>query len=366
MRPSFRFPFAWFLPIYLLLGCSESRSSLNTVAFRDLDCDTCMISLREIVRVASDEQGALLDFGTMFRRGPGDATLAAPLSDRFAGVLYDRVGSLVGRFGRNGDGPGDYRSITAAVARSDDSVIVLEGALNLHGPDLTFVRRQGLDLNGMPRRIAPLKDNRLALDVSDGKSGFFTYVRRDLSVERTFGQTERVQRGYHLSGDGHGGIWAVPFGSHWAILHFDSLGQRIPAIMTPPSWYESLDESEPEVGDPRVERPGVRFAGIWADSLGRIWIAAVIADRNWRADPAGLPEPDAHGEVQSGIMLIDRWPEFFDGALAVYDVRSGQLLAERIVDNVISLSPEGVVGELIVTPDEEVAARVFTPTLKPR
>lgn len=335
--------------------------------FTTLSCDTCSIQLQEVARIQSGDDGALLDFSTMFRWGPNDGVLAAPLSTRYSAALFNRAGEHLGSLGRDGDGPGDYRSITAAATLPTDSIVVLEGTLSLHAPNLAFVREEVLSLNGRPRRLAVLPDGRMALDVSGAGTGYFAYVRPDLSVERQFGAESRTDGGYHIAGDAQGGLWAVPFGSRWELLHFDSVGTRVNINADPPSWYQEPDPGAARMGDPRVQRPDARFAGVWSDSAGQVWVAAVVADRQWQADPDGLPDPADHGgEVTHGIMMIDRWPQFFDGAIAVYDGATGKLVSERIVENVIALSPEGLLGELVVTEGNDIEARVLTGALSRR
>lgn len=79
------------------------------------------------------------------------------VADRGATAVryYDLAGTYLGRVGREGEGPGEFRLIGAVQPLSGDTVAVLDGALrrvSFLGPDMTFVRSVAwLDEGGEPQ-----------------------------------------------------------------------------------------------------------------------------------------------------------------------------------------------------------------------
>lgn len=102
-------------------------------------------------------------------------------------LLFDRHGQMVGRRGREGDGPGEFRALSSVIPLGGDSLAVYDGGhkrLSVFAPDGVLAREFTLD--PMPEgsayeRLLPFPDHGFAVFTQGGLMGGSSGVFRSMS-----------------------------------------------------------------------------------------------------------------------------------------------------------------------------------------
>lgn len=298
-------------------------------------CASCSIEMRRIVTLGEDEGEGFVDVShtvvtdgsrvfLVFRR-PATEIHVFSIDGTFQRVL-----------GREGDGPGEFRTIQALDLGPGDSLYAFDSGnarVTIFSPELDLVRSTrflvlvkergalvgedgALFING-PSPLGRQKDALLHLLNADGS------IRRSFEVpesepgrrdEGPWGPTtRRLARGP----DGH--IWV----NHYAQLkfeEFDSSGELLKVFQeSPPWWVEAKPFTSQEAHAGSWPKPNSLVKDLAVDDDGLVWILSLTPDANWASavDRNGRPV-DLH--------------RYVDSILEVIDPRTGRMLLRRMID----------------------------------
>jgi hypothetical protein len=299
-------------------------------------CEPCQITTELLVTLGTREgpgrvmrpNAAALDSHGNYLVAHGDGT---PHPSQV--WIFDSRGGFLQTIGREGDGPGEYRSIRRIDVLQGDTLEIFDQGLRRRttlAPDFSVHAIQSSFEAAAFVGSAKLSDGMLVLTQhlrSPGRIGFpLQLVDRTGRIVRSFGSVnpeyrprEPVKNWRFVTPNTNGSsVWSVGFGDY-LIEQWDSDGVRLRALQRVADWFVPyvLDVAQVTPDGP-TPQPQVRL--IKHDSSGRLWIVTRRATDNWRGVLRAHPDYSGHPWD-----LIPLW----DTVLEVIDPDSGNLLVSH-------------------------------------
>jgi hypothetical protein len=325
------------LPVALALALSLSAavplSCQNNVRVVPSSpaCPACKVVLEPVVTLGRSGDPALTRLTKVAMDSRGQF-FVGPTFERGEIVMYDAGGRFVRRFGRPGQGPGEFRGpIHMLRVGPGDSIHVFEGPRHtVLAPALrAFGSVRVLEI--LPNDLAFLADGRLvAQHMVMGRGGIgqpLHFVGDGGRIAQSFAGTEkwdptRIYLGLRAIAPASGNrVWSAHAGAYRVEL-WEPGGSNPLTLVRNASWFQPW-EHEVRRSAEALERP--RIADVAEDRQGRLWVSILVRDpkhrraRETREVP--LTEVDANAE--------------FDTVLEVLDPRSGRLLARTRFEQAI-------------------------------
>lgn len=331
-------------------------------------CPRCRIAARVVTRLSEEEgAGDLPDFPRSIARF-SDGRLVVPVVSEEP-FLYDSMGVYLGRVGRMGGGPGEFRRPRFAAVGQGDSLFIYDaptGYLSIFNSRLRYIGR--------------IRGIRNAQQIEVLANGSVLGVG-------TVGSSDRIGLLYHYSSPTNDSLRSIgdpavrvtpsmPFeafrrigrstgGRFWSVHEFYSYrleewapNGRLERVLEPQSkWfqsYQAVNREAPGHVSPQVP-PKPDIQAVWADSAGRVWVAARIADPRWRE---GLGAPS---KSEGGVQYQPKDPELiWDTVVEVIDPVRGVILARAVLPWVVS----GAVGgnqlfSIVLRPDDGIRIDIW-------
>ena len=247
--------------------------------------------------------------------------------------VLDAEGRATRPLGTVGDGPGQFRRISAILLGQGDSVLIFDQfKVHIFTPDLEYVRSIASPEHSTwspsvlaGGRIAiPSRSRRPAAVsvISQGDGAVLWTIPADSFGLREFPDIRLT------AADPDGSLWVMPVFRRLVLQHFSAEGTLLATIQPTASWFEPWTEYQRPSRD-RPTSPSLK--GFWIDSLHRAWVIAHVADLKWA---------DAEGEVRKG----EGGFEYFipkdanavrDGLIGGFDLASGASLGSLRLDSMI-------------------------------
>ena len=278
-----------------------------------------------------------IDVEMMFELGgPGDTTNIVhanflPMDSRgrfyyqsvyFPGsiVVFDGQGRHIHTFGRDGEGPGEFRSWAALFVSPGDSLYTFDSGLyrlSVFSPEFEFVRSARIDpplrpLDGFFQDDGPL----LITAIERGPEVFgrpFHVVGPDGRVRRSFGEKEGIITGdveldlaRRIGPAEDGGFWATHVYDQYAIEHWGPEGELLEILERHADWAPSPDAPTSSPRDASGPPPSSIVANIQVDDAGLLWMLIWVADEDWETafdDPDA--QPSRHDLRDTMIEVLD-------------------------------------------------------------
>jgi hypothetical protein len=251
--------------------------------------------------------------------------------------VFDAQGRFLKIIGRLGDGPGEFRSIHAILARGDtlwafDGRLGRITLLNERGDILEMARFTGTIDN-----VAGLTNGDLAIAGLIGDDSLLLpihYMTVAGRIKASFGPAFRRQdyRDFYVSqrlitAAPGGGVWAAPR-HRYELHHWDESGHSIGQLHLSRPWFPEHDRPG---ALSRSDAPAPELLAIQADSTGVIWTLTMIAEPDWYEGLAAAPVRSPEGDFYP-IVDLDR---VFKTRIEVLDAANGDLIAQDDVDDVL-------------------------------
>ena len=237
--------------------------------------------------------------------------------------IHDDEGRFLRWLGREGDGPGEYRSPEFA-RRVGDSVYVFDdrarqvtsiAAGEDSGPQRPWQAR--------PYTFLVLADGSFLLTTGrEGERESIQHVTRDGRLLRSFGG-DIPGEPPHLGRGTDGTVWAVN-PSRPEIQQWTLDGQHGRSLALERDWFPLHEEWR---GPSPTQPPHTRIAGAWADSAHGLWLVAMVADPDWASGLGGR----AMVEGREHHAIVD-WKSVFDGVIERIDLRTGEATTHQRFD----------------------------------
>jgi hypothetical protein len=313
----------------------------NEIVVRDpAACEGCEIRLEHVVTLGD-------------REGPGRVWLPSAMALDSRGNYYvahgdggygatqiwvfDQDGTFIRIIGRQGEGPGEYRSIARIDILPGDTLEIFDAGLRRRttlSPDLTVVDTKSFQV-GRFFNSSILADGRLVVNEHQNtpeRAGYpLQLVDREGKIVRSLGavrpefrpgEESRFQRITSSSADGES-VWSVGRGDYLMEL-WDTTGARLAVLRRDAEWFEPfLAVSGP---DPTSSKPPPPAVGLFmADSGGRLWMAVKIFSEDWRE--VLLADPDWATSFEA--LFNSR-----DWIIEVVDTETGELLVSQVFPDI--------------------------------
>lgn len=262
----------------------------------------------------------------------GSRYFVVPVVEPSAILVFGEDGEGLGRVGRAGRGPGEFRSIAAIAPGQGDSLWVLDvGNMRLSVIDRNLRIARSERLPFIAGRMGILADAGVVLMRPIPKGGAATRIHvfdQGLSEVSSFHVSEpygeeslpgSLGREMHVRATGK---VAVAHRREWVVEIWDSSGVLEGRLELPGAWPDVDAGDKAREGAPAPTEE-VRAVGL--DESHRIWLYIRVPDPRWR---------DALGEVR-GIFGVQRGTPLgalsgrWDTVVQVVDPDSGNMLAEQ-------------------------------------
>lgn len=351
-------------------------------------CQTCSLTLEPLTVIGRLTDPVLFPrFPEVLRTSRGEYIGATLRFQPPEIVVFDREGQFVRTVGRQGEGPGEFRRVTAIALGADDSLYVgheslrtsvfdstgtyvrslspmgafVEGILPMQDALVVNAAERSAELAGIPLHVVDLEGN---------------YLRSfgDLNVMAPYGSTERV-----FSSGEAGTVWVAEKGNY-RLENLDTYGRklRVIGVAPPASWYTVthmtregylahmaeaiiIKWSVPVERPTRPEwPPPFRISGIHAPGNGLLFVSLHVAADDW--EEVELEYLDLPGE----FMHTDGTKEKLHRTIIdAIDVETGEVRARTEVDGLAYLTNDGTLVRVGVTDIGLVYAETYTVRFSP-
>lgn len=259
-------------------------------------------------------------------------------------VVFDRQGRHLHTIGRDGEGPGEFRSWAALFTSPGDSLYAFDSGLyrlSVFSPDFEFVRSARIE---PPLRLQDgffQSDGSLLISsVGRGPQTFgrpLHVVDPDGRIRRSFGEKEGMIGGdverdlsRRLAPAEGGGSWATHI-YRYSIEHRGPGGELIEVLERHPGWGPNPDIEASTPQDATGSPPSSVVADIQVDDAGRLWMLVWVADEDWKAAFGNEGERPARHDLRDTIIEV------------LDPTRRGVVARSRIDDLAIGFSAPGVI-----------------------
>jgi hypothetical protein len=258
--------------------------------------------------------------------------------------VYDSTGTLLQRFSRKGEGPGEQMGTHHLLVTAGDTVRVFDNYLRRYtvfSPTYSYVRSASYP--GQVLGAVEWPDGSLVVNASfqGPTSAGLPLHRIDGSGRpvRSFGANVRsppdpyggvLMRG--IAAGGPGQIWSVTPLRYEPILWSED--GKVMELQRMARWFPpQVSPQSPGRG----QRPTPWVGGVWHDGREHLWVVIQVPDANWRPPPDSLIPRGERGPP----IEYDRE---YDTIIEVINIRTGQLLAmQRYSEMLTQLLPGGYI-----------------------
>lgn len=254
-------------------------------------------------------------------------------------IAFDSLGRLLRVIGREGGGPGEYRSAEVLLLGVSDTLYVIDrraSRLSVLGPNWQFVKSAPIPDGTFS--AARAKDGTLVIsaEVNDAArfgrqyhafDGVGNYLHSFGEQEGGIipGQTPPLMR--WVTPASGGGIWSASVLGQYVVERWGTRGVRQTSYARQAQWFPRT--GTPRYGFTRENPPSPQVVSIAEDDSGRVWIAIRVSDPNWK-DHVRWGSP-AGGEREQRPVIEDR-NRVNDTIIEVIDAMTGKLIASQRFD----------------------------------
>jgi hypothetical protein len=239
-------------------------------------------------------------------------------------VMYDRGGKLLRRFGRKGQGPGEFQSINRLGVGPGDSIHVFDYTRHtVLAPGLTsFV--SATEAPFPPHQFTFLSDGKMVaskimvdsrgvaepLHIIDGKG----------EITRSFGGTgpwnpKQIYRALRaVAASSANSVWSgwIP---EYRIELWTAAGEHVITLERDANWFRPWSVSDLRTPAAGLQRP--RISGLAEDDDARLWVTIAVPNPDWH------PSSTTH-ELRMSELDPN---EMFDTVIEVLDPGKGRVIA---------------------------------------
>ncbi len=318
-----------------VLPCAPAMAAAQLVVRISSEPRLCEIVLDEVLRLGALDDPGTIGFPAPITRVESGDFVVASLQNGPEMLVYDSRGRYRESFGRSGEGPGEFMEPGFGMLRPlpGGGVLVLDPLRRrITRLSATWAFESSTDLGGI------LATNVMRLASGSGyvlagwgrtEESERTEITRVIDLDGDVVETiavvptaDRMRSFFFspLATDGEGRVWrALP--TEYAVEAWDPAGPGVVVRLEGrPDWFTPGPPAEgyPEEAPAASVIDGLRYEG------GLLWITTIVADDNWReavADPVPFVPLELNGMM--------------DGVVEVIDVRTGQLVARTVRDEVL-------------------------------
>jgi len=253
--------------------------------------------------------------------------------------IIDRSGHPTGRLGPTGDGPGEFRRVTAVLRGAGDSIFLFDDhRVHVLSPTLELVRSIPSPVRStsypsqlaggklaLPTRTSGSKASVTVISAVDG--ALLWTVPADSFAPGSFPDL-RV-----TASAPDGSLWTARVMRRLEFHHYSPDGVLLETRLPETSWFTPYDRYQPPT---RSAPTSPLLRSFWVDSAGRAWVVAQVADLNW----AKAEGEDRQGEGGLQYFEPKSVASVRDGLIDIIDLGSGKSLGSYRRDGLITSAAE--------------------------
>ncbi|MEX2283065.1 MAG: 6-bladed beta-propeller [Gemmatimonadota bacterium] len=305
---------------FLLLTVTVPAQNVREINDNSM-CKACQLTLTRVARLGNPSDPELLvDHISVVHLH--DAFFASGTIPRDKVLVFDRNGHYQQAWGRQGSGPGEFRSILRLAELNRDSLVIFDhdlGRASIFTIAGKFMRSfpvptRFIDVDGAPGDAWVIS----AAIPAAGRVGLPLHLISPSGDRvRSFGADgpvfqSRPSASQRVIGRTGNGVWSAR-PDRYELEFWTFEGARTAILDRKAPWFPDR-EIEGAVNSAR-ERPHPWLTDVFSDSSELVWTLCRVADQNWR--PA----------TESGRMTAR--DKFYDTIVEVIDPVSGQLLGSQ-------------------------------------
>ncbi len=284
--------------------------------------------------------------------------------------LFDRDGRYMRSVGREGAGPGEFRSPSEVLSIPGDSVVILDAVsarATVLTPDLRYARSMLYPLQLGFASIMRWPDSVLVPGRIQGEKAtgwplhVLSFRASAAWITHSFGSGPRLAHrelfyNQHTAvASSTGGAVSVPIRTY-DLYTWSSTGRMTGHFVRRPSWFPGSDKLG--LGNPTTP-PYPQVHALRTDASGLIWVAIGVPSSHWKAGWDGVTI--RAGEFKSNDPAFH---ELFDTIIEVIDPKSGRVLARQKVEGWITqFLRDGRMVRYTATRDDEPQLQLLSATL---
>ncbi len=320
----------WLGPLRGPPAMGQARPSLRPITAPN-PCGSCLV-LRPIATLGSDSGRGSVQWGRAVARIRGGRFVHGRTPDGMP--VFDSTGRLVATVGRQGSGPGEFRSIQALAVGRADTVHVFDVGNQRHNvlsPDLQVVRTfpaPGSTYDAVVLSTGHVVRNASMPTADLWDAPLHLIAPGDGRLLRSFGAhpgepylPDGAWAGRRELTAGPGATVYAARRNEYRIEQWDTAGRFLGGFVRNVDWFRPYTQP-PRLGPEAPPSPSLER--VHRDTSNRLWILITVADREWRRNlrPArrGVGATRYEPSHPDGI---------FDTVIEVVDLESGALLASQ-------------------------------------
>lgn len=321
--------------VIALCSVTAGAASQSTLTIPErTTCPDCSIRRTLISTLHDTGRTALLGGWTPAIAVSSKGTVYLADMDRHAVAVFSRAGTLIGRVGRKGAGPGEFGLIDRIVVTPGDSILVFDVGnrrMSLFSPTMALVREAPLPgqvLAAIARPDGSVLANMVI--ASSDQAGFPIHV---LDSRGTItGSFARTDGGYRVRYEGalsrsmaaHGTQYLYVARHQEYVVELWDLHTRSLVRM----WERRAPWFRPWRILPRLAEPPPTSIqnGLWRSRTGLLWVLVQVPDRDFRV---AVEKGGVHGET---VRDMSKW---LDTMIEVIDPGANRVLVRQRLDRVM-------------------------------
>ncbi len=307
------------------------------VSFVACDAQPRELTITPHLTLQGPFNGRDLDRSGIAQSSCGSYVVSVDKGTAFA--AFDSAGKPIRIVGREGDGPGEFRQISALRFTTGDSVLVVEASrrrVHLFSPDfrpvrtltLSYPTNQVLHLpNGNIAASAPVRGRAGAIRPVQLYGGDPSDTMRFLGAPtRSAGRGMPDEIPYALALGARGTMWATP-ANELALSAWSGTAPQRDTIAIHPEWFATPSVYPATLFD--AARPQVRIADLMVDTASNTAVLLfMVPARDWKR----ATDTTFARRVPFNDITLEYLDRFFDSRLLAVDLRSGRIIAESYQD----------------------------------
>jgi hypothetical protein len=305
-------------------------------------CRTCVLRIEKGPRLIDPSGGMGRFFNlAMIDRDSKGRYWVAVYGSHMNALVFDSTGKLIKRIGREGAGPGEFRSLISLVIGPGDTVHAFDEALNrrseISPTSLEIVRQAPMPDVHFHYLVLPngnFVGNSGAVDVT-GRP--FVEVDRRGNRVREFGGDGKQSPsyaqpwlGYRIFSDRKGGFFAVQV-RNYAFEHRDAAGNLLGRWERNAPWFPRSEPVRIRKPWPQYDNPWI--FGAWVNADGLLFVGSHVRQEGWE-------KAIVQGSCEGGVACptIEDYDKYYDSIIEVIDPKTSQLLASIRSDKAFTFS----------------------------
>jgi hypothetical protein len=327
-----------FMPVFLLsfglspFGLMAQRVAERTVISGEASCGTCRIQLEHVARLGGDPQGYLINPLARVSKDSRGRWFVFGAVTPYQVNVFGFDGAFLQSFGRDGQGPGEFRVAVTLNEYPKDILNVWDwgnGRISRFTADFDYIdqlRLAILPINHLFTTEGQLVINAAHFDGS-GEALPLHFIGSDGRIISSFGTEEPPypkHPGDHairvIAPGRTEGIWAGTL-ARYELCHWNREGKLTHRVEREVSWFRP--HSDPGVrSNPRDPRPNPMLRAIREDANGRLWTAVYVPQEDWRS--GFRPDTTSRGTIWLRAVRERQ----YDTRVEVLDPSTGTALAD--------------------------------------